>query len=39
MDNETLRRQAYIRMGLFFAIVITIGYIISDINIYSSINQ
>jgi hypothetical protein len=35
MDNltpEQLKRQAYFRMAIFFAITIIIGFVASDIN-------
>jgi len=36
MDKNQLKRQAYFRMAIFFAITIVIGFIASDINMLSS---
>jgi len=36
LTPEQLKRQAYFRMAIFFAITIVIGFIASDINMLSS---
>ena len=36
MNDEQLKRQAYFRMAIFFAITIIIGFVASDINMLSS---
>lgn len=36
MTREQLKLQAIIRLTLFFAIAIVVGYIVSDINILAS---
>jgi len=36
MDKDQLKRQAYFRMAIFFAITIVIGFVASDINMLSS---
>ena len=36
LTPEQLKRQAYFRMALFFAITIIIGFIASDVNMLSS---
>ena len=36
MTREQLKMQAIIRLTLFFAIAIVIGFVVSDINILSS---
>lgn len=36
MNEEQLKRQAYFRMAIFFAITIIIGFVASDINMLSS---
>jgi hypothetical protein len=36
LTPEQLKRQAYFRMAIFFAITIIIGFIASDVNMLSS---
>ena len=36
MNREQLKMQAIIRLTLFFAIAIVVGFIVSDINILAS---
>jgi hypothetical protein len=36
MSREQLKLQAIIRLSLFFAIAIVVGFIVSDINILAS---
>jgi hypothetical protein len=36
MDREQLKYQAIFRLVIFFAIAITVGFIVSDINILLS---
>jgi hypothetical protein len=36
MNREQLKLQAIFRLALFFAIAVTVGFIVSDINILMS---
>ena len=36
MTKEQLKLQAIIRLSLFFAIAVVVGFIVSDINILAS---